>query len=352
MGNNDKKMNLEYFAAQNSYYGFINHFTSVFNSEKYQKIFVLKGGPGTGKSSLMKKLASKFEGYADVTKIFCSSDINSLDGVIICKNERCIAILDGTAPHERDAVIPGAVDELINLGEFWDSSKLELKKEKIISLNKEKKHHYKSAYDFLSTAGIYSKKIKSAMSGLFDKEKLKKRIEAICENSERGESYKSDLLHSAFGKGGYQTLQAAFSDVDESVHIAGDRFIAQTFMNLLCDELNKRSIKHSVFSSPLDPDDCETVVISNLKEKIAYTTRQTEKELLVDGLLTKNPSDIPEINIYLTDYEKYEELAKNSFLRASKTHFLLEDIYTPLMDFSMLDKTLLHLEKKIAQVIE
>ena len=47
----------------------------------------------------------------------CSSDNNSLDGIVIPKLK--IAILDGTA-HVVDPVFPGVVDEIINLGQFWD----------------------------------------------------------------------------------------------------------------------------------------------------------------------------------------------------------------------------------------
>ena len=40
----------EYFAAANSYEGFISFFDNIFNSEKFDRIYVIKGGPGTGKT--------------------------------------------------------------------------------------------------------------------------------------------------------------------------------------------------------------------------------------------------------------------------------------------------------------
>ena len=73
-----------------------------------------------------------------VQEIFCSSDPHSLDGVIAEKNDRRIAMVDGTAPHERDAVIPGAIDEIINLGDFWERRWLVGQKENIKRLAKEK----------------------------------------------------------------------------------------------------------------------------------------------------------------------------------------------------------------------
>ena len=104
----------KYFAAANGYDGFISYFDKVFDPRDFTKIYILKGGPGTGKSSLMRKILTIAEGHGAICEaILCSSDKDSLDG-IICKNgDKQIAVIDGTAPHERDTVLPGAVDELI-----------------------------------------------------------------------------------------------------------------------------------------------------------------------------------------------------------------------------------------------
>ena len=37
----------KYFGAANSYNGFISYFDKIFDSKEYDKIYVLKGGPGT-----------------------------------------------------------------------------------------------------------------------------------------------------------------------------------------------------------------------------------------------------------------------------------------------------------------
>ena len=59
----EEKMELvipKYFAAANSYGGFISYFDKLFDSKEYNRIYVLKGGPGTGKSSFMKKVSAHF----------------------------------------------------------------------------------------------------------------------------------------------------------------------------------------------------------------------------------------------------------------------------------------------------
>jgi polynucleotide 5'-kinase involved in rRNA processing len=70
------------------------------------KVFILKGGPGVGKSTLMRKIGQTMleRGY-DLDFWQCSSDCDSIDGVII--PALSLAVIDGTAPH--DAVIKSAL---------------------------------------------------------------------------------------------------------------------------------------------------------------------------------------------------------------------------------------------------
>ena len=55
-------------------------------------------------------------------RVLCSSDPDSLDGVIFPQIRACIA--DGTSPHVIEPRFPGAVEELVNLGDYWDEEQL------------------------------------------------------------------------------------------------------------------------------------------------------------------------------------------------------------------------------------
>ena len=140
----------EFFASANSYYGFKSYFDAIFNSEKIDRIFVLKGGPGCGKSTLMKNVARTFEDNCEDIELFrCSSDKGSLDGVILRSAGKSCAVIDGTAPHERDTKYPGATDEIINLGENFNTEKLKGYREKIVELSDIKSNAYKNAYGYI-----------------------------------------------------------------------------------------------------------------------------------------------------------------------------------------------------------
>ncbi len=137
----DKKF---FLAAANSAHGFINLFDNI-NKQENAFTYILKGGPGTGKSSFMKAVGAYFEKKnVDVEYFYCSSDENSLDGVRI-KN---ISIIDGTAPHSFDATLPMVKQKIINLADFINP-KIKKYKQEIETLVNQKTNYYKILYLYL-----------------------------------------------------------------------------------------------------------------------------------------------------------------------------------------------------------
>ena len=99
----------EYFLGGNTSKGFFSYYDYLANGEEFNKIYIIKGGPGTGKSTTMKEVGNWGEkkGF-DVDYIHCSSDPNSLDGVII--KDIGVAMVDGTSPHIVDPKNAGVVE--------------------------------------------------------------------------------------------------------------------------------------------------------------------------------------------------------------------------------------------------
>ena len=111
--------------------GFRTHFGDMIADTDFHS-YIIKGGPGTGKSSLMKRLAEAFPD--DEKEIYCcSSDPNSLDAVVF--PGRKVIIVDGTAPHVFEPEYPGAVQQILDLGAYWDIGRLKRSKKDIISAN-------------------------------------------------------------------------------------------------------------------------------------------------------------------------------------------------------------------------
>ncbi len=81
-------------------------------TENISKRYFIKGRPGTGKSTFLKKIAeTAAENGCDVNVYHCSFDPKSLDMVVIPKWDVCI--FDSTAPHEYFPSRP--TDEILDL---------------------------------------------------------------------------------------------------------------------------------------------------------------------------------------------------------------------------------------------
>ena len=86
--------------------------TSFWQEHKDFYGIYLKGGPGTGKSTLMKKIAAAFSGE-ETALYHCASDPRSLDAVVL--PERGVFIADSTAPHEASTPLPFVTGETVDL---------------------------------------------------------------------------------------------------------------------------------------------------------------------------------------------------------------------------------------------
>ena len=94
---------MRYFAGGNTSQGFCTRFDHILPKEQQKRMFYIKGGPGVGKSSLMKAVGKAAESAGlRVEYFYCSSDPESLDGVAI--PEKGAALMDGTAPHGMDTL--------------------------------------------------------------------------------------------------------------------------------------------------------------------------------------------------------------------------------------------------------
>ena len=143
--------NNEFFAASNTGRGFVSGFGVVFDPKKYDAVYIIKGGPGTGKSTFMKKIGERAEelGYT-VFYYRCSSDVRSYDGVAI--EELKVCVLDGTAPHVTEAKFPGACEIIVDFYDAFDVTGLRKMRGRIEELSEACSERYGRAYKLLSVA--------------------------------------------------------------------------------------------------------------------------------------------------------------------------------------------------------
>ena len=140
---------LNYYAEGNTSRGFFSLYES--NLQGLDRIFILKGGSGTGKSTLIRSLADEWikKDY-DVEILNSARDNESIDGVIIPKLK--VAVVNGKEPDVIKAKLPGLIEQYIDMSEALDSSKLEEHKEELIKLTEEIEGSYQIAYSKFAAA--------------------------------------------------------------------------------------------------------------------------------------------------------------------------------------------------------
>lgn len=320
-----------YFAASNGYHGFRSYFDKIFSPKRLNKLYILKGGPGTGKSTLMKDIAERFTDSAIITSIRCSSDPASYDGVLIENGGAAIGIVDGTSPHVVEPVYPGVVEEIINLGDGFDISGLSKKKEAVTELNELKKQAYKNAYFALSTAGG----INEYITNVFINNDIYKQAEGLlveltetCPNCKETVKY-SNFRRSAFCKNGYFSL--GFADVKKRIiSVNGDGISEFAVMDALRKILSDSSVNMTLFSSPLQDKYIDAIETDTT---VYCVTSSAEASIRSSEIMPATAGYISALDSYKTFLNE----AKRSFAEAASYHSDLEKIYTKNMHFDMND---------------
>ncbi len=142
----------QYFLGANTINGFCGEFTNNFDNEHGWRVYILKGGAGTGKSTLLKKAAEKLKNKGEkVTVCPCSADYNSLDAIIV--QDKKLIILDGTAPHVVEPKYPGVSEVIVNLGEAFKNDGFLGNEKAIIELCKKNSMLHSFAARYMSAAG-------------------------------------------------------------------------------------------------------------------------------------------------------------------------------------------------------
>ena len=311
--------------------------------------YILKGGAGTGKSSLMRRVAEHFEQNYHTVRFCCSSDPSSLDAVVI--PELHAAICDGTAPHVFEPRYPGVCQRYIDLGSYWDSSLLLASKDRIIeaadlnrSLLARASRFNSAAADICSdifqtgTDCLLPDKLE-AFIGRFEKKLLGKR------GSGSGE--KSLLRLTALTEHGFLTMHETLENCLDVYVIRDELFTATDhLLSRLADDACARG--YDVILSPdqmLSDAAYQHLIIP--EEGFAIISGKAAEESRHSGRIRLNlmrfyskPLLAERSSRLRLDRAAVSDLVSEAVgtIRSAKTaHDQLESYYIPAMDHSKLD---------------
>ncbi len=343
-------MQQEYFAASNSAHGFKNYYPEVFS--RADLLYIIKGGPGTGKSTFMKKYAHIAEDRGDkVEYYYCSSDPSSLDGVLIFGKERTVGIIDGTPPHASEPKFPGAREEIVNLGECWDGELLRKQKNEIIALSERKSGEYKRAYTFLRSVGNLRAVNDGLLEPCIDLEKLRSAVSRIVKELPRGNMTYIPAITDSVSMNGCVRLKS-FERNAEKLYIISEFYgVGEIFLDELFESLGSCDVLARVSFDPICPEHIDGIFLE--KERIAFVVERVQQEnekndIYGEGITQINSKrfvDIEKMREIRSELRYTEKLrqssldgALHSLSKAKIYHFLLEDIYGKAMDWKKFNK--------------
>ncbi|UPA30714.1 PRK06851 family protein [Terrisporobacter glycolicus] len=335
------------FPGANTSNGFYSYFDYIIPKD-VNRIFCLKGGPGVGKSSLMKKVARDFSerGY-DVEVFPCSSDPSSLDAVVVKKLK--IVLLDATAPHVVDPKIPGAIDEIVNFGDFWNVDNLEKNKEEVVECNKEIGACFQRAFKYLKAAEPIFYDIESKNMDIMDFGKLNKFTDEFMEKIFKGIENKDELSdpRHLFGTaitpiGHIDYSDSLLQDAKKVYYLDGKiGYGKTTFLKRIYDKAILKGLKVEVFHYPLIPEKIESIMIIDLG--IAITTSSLFKD--EDAINLGKFIDKEKIDNHKEELEVDEKIldelinyAISNLKKAKSNHDVIESYYIPNMDFDKVNQ--------------
>ena len=169
---------VQFFLGANAPTGFYSLYDQLIDPNQAEDIFILKGGPGCGKSSLMRRVGEEMENHGQAVEyIACSGDPESLDAVIIPGLKT--AIVDGTAPHVVEPRYPGVVEHYVNLGDCYDSAALKSIRQEIAGALDGYQGCYKRAYRCLLAAAQIEEDVRTLLLTPAAEGKLIKRARGI-----------------------------------------------------------------------------------------------------------------------------------------------------------------------------
>ena len=298
----------------------------------------------------MKKIAAHFneKGY-DIEYHHCSSDNNSLDGIVI--KGLNVAMLDGTAPHVVDPINPGAVDEILNMGECWNEDGFKKFRKNIVDTNKEIGKIFRRAYRFFGAAKAVHDDWTNYNNEALNPAKLNKLKEELKEkiftSSVGGFGNERHLFATAFTPNGVVTyVDTVVKDYEKIYVLNGGPGTGKTeVLDLISKEALKRGMYVEIFHDPLIPERIEHVFIPELKTAVITSNEINNKkfegtQIYMDNYLNAYTISKNREEIKIDSELFYELLNKGlkTIASAKILHDHLETYFIPNMDFEKINK--------------
>ena len=344
----EQKNAARFFLGANSKSGFFSLYDSFTDPAAGDFLWIIKGGPGSGKSSFMKRIGAAAEARGEnVEYILCSGDPDSLDAVYL--PEKRLAYVDGTAPHVIEPRYPGASSRYLDFSGFLDAAALRPKLPEIMELNRRYKALYAAAYARLSAAAALLPRSRPGLFSDAARNTLTRRTEGIAARELRPLKKQGRVKHrflSAWSCNGHITPAETLPVFCDRLYLL-DNALGLGFAALeqLAALSASRGYDAVVCHDPLEPEKPEALLLPEARLGfLAAEAADAKPELpcrrvRLDALALRELS--PEERTMLRKWKKEScvlfSAATETLAEAKALHDALEAVYHPHVDFAALD---------------
>lgn len=332
-----------FFLGANTKSGFYSLYDGFTDPAAGDFLWVIKGCPGCGKSSFMRRIAAAAEQAGlRAEYILCSGDPDSLDGVSF--PERRVAYVDGTAPHVIEPSCPGAAGLYLDLGAYLDAGTLQAHLTEIADLTRRYRAQYAAAYAMLAGAAPLLPK-NQPMNADSTAEKLNRRIDSLASRTLRPLKKQGGIVHrflSAVTCQGHLRLDDTLRALCNRLILLDNALgLGHAALSRLAALAAARGYDVILCHDPLEPEKPEALLLPELSlaflaaEESAASLPAPERRLRLDTLAARalTPEDRALLREKRRESRALLRAAEETLARAKALHDQLEAVYHPHVDF-------------------
>lgn len=334
-----------FFLGANSPAGFYSLYDQMLPAREARRIFLLKGGAGCGKSTLMKRVSAALEEKGEpVEYIHCSGDPDSLDAVVFPRLKA--AIVDATAPHVVEPKLPGVVESYVNLGRFYDHAALANKRKEIAAATKGYQSHYKRAYRcFTAAAQLCEDNRSLLLTPALEAKELKRARGILSREAKKTGQQPGQAVQRFLGAISCQGPSCLFETADALCHrvyeLRDNYGLGAGMLTTLAAGCMSAGYDVILCPSPLFPDRAEHLLVPDLS--LAFVTSTSAlpypgkpyRRIRMDAM-----ADTEQLRKYKSRLKFARKVQSalldegiGSLAQAKAEHDELEKLYNPHVDF-------------------
>lgn len=334
---------IQYFLGANSPTGFYSLYHELLPAGGAQAVHILKGGPGCGKSSFMRRVLRHGEALGLKAEcILCSGDPDSLDAVIF--PAQGLAVVDGTAPHVMEPQYPGVVENYVNLGECYRRGELLPLRKEIMEAAEAYRGCYPRAYRCLEAAGQLRRDNREML--ISSAPAVSRRAAGIIRREIRKNGPESGRVRRRFlsavtCKGVVRLPDTALCQAERIYELEDSFGLAHELLAPVLAAASGAGWDVTACPDPMEPDRLAHLIIPGLSLAFVSTGRgeslpqRSYRRLRLDAAPERETLRAlrPRLRFAQRVADALTDEAVASLARAKEAHDRLEALYNPHVDF-------------------